>query len=526
MFKISLYFKTISYLKPKQILYQIFYRIKRYLKISINVKRVKFEKINFLKFDENFYNYESYYFKNKFSFLNIKHDFKKNIDWEFSKHGKLWTYNLNYFDFLNQKNISKEESIYLILDFIKKRKLIKIGKDSYPTSIRIVNFIKFVSKYKIDNSKINGFILSDVNRLYNNIEYHISGNHILENCFSLLYASLFFKDFSCYNKAHKILKSELDVQILDDGAHYELSPMYHNILLSRIINLISVCNHDFNINRSLLNLLTEKASKMLSWSFIMTFNETSFPLFNDSTNLISPTLKQINRLAKNNNISFKQISLGESGYRKFSKKNFQIIIDIGNLGPDHQLAHSHADTFNFELYVGRKPFIVDKGISTYEKGDIRKLERSTKSHNTVVVDDKNSSEIWDVFRVANRAKVIEKIEKENYVKAVHNGYKKINVLHSREWFINDKTIKINDKILGSSKLNSNAYFHFHPNRNIKKNKNIIYVDDFNKIIFKNFQSILVEDYNYSSSYNSFKKSKVVKVKFFKELSSEIIINNK
>ena len=43
-----------------------------------------------------------------FTFLNIPHDFSDKIDWNYRSYGKLWTYNLNYFDFLNQEEMSKE----------------------------------------------------------------------------------------------------------------------------------------------------------------------------------------------------------------------------------------------------------------------------------------------------------------------------------------------------------------------------------------------------------------------------------
>ena len=68
---------------------------------------------------ENRFDYENSYFKkdNSFTFLNISHFFSEKINWNFNQFGKLWTYNLNYFDFLNQENISKENGLRLIQDF-------------------------------------------------------------------------------------------------------------------------------------------------------------------------------------------------------------------------------------------------------------------------------------------------------------------------------------------------------------------------------------------------------------------------
>ena len=47
--------------------------------------------------------------------------------------------------------------------------------------------------------------------------------------------------------------------------------------------------------------------------------------------------------------------------------NYELFIDVGNIGPDYQPAHAHSDTFNFELIKGDNPIFVDTGISTYEK---------------------------------------------------------------------------------------------------------------------------------------------------------------
>ena len=73
-----------------------------------------------------------------------------NLDWNYNVFGKLWTYNLNYFDYLNQENITKEQGIYLINDFIKNREIIIDGFEPYPISLRAINWIKFLSRYQIN----------------------------------------------------------------------------------------------------------------------------------------------------------------------------------------------------------------------------------------------------------------------------------------------------------------------------------------------------------------------------------------
>ena len=89
-------------------------------------------------------------------------------------------------------------------------------------------------------------------------------------------------------------------------------------------------------------------------------------------------------------------------------RDLKIIYDAGNIGPSYQPGHSHAQSLSFELsYKGKKVF-VNSGISEYENSKIRFFQRSTASHNTVEINNMNSSSISLSFRVARRAKVYDR----------------------------------------------------------------------------------------------------------------------
>ena len=65
--------------------------------------------------------------------------------------------------------------------------------------------------------------------------------------------------------------------------------------------------------------------------------------------------------------------------------NYQVILDVAEIGPIYQPGHSHADTLSFELAKGQK-LIVNSGISSYENRCY--LQRSTKLHSTVEISEK------------------------------------------------------------------------------------------------------------------------------------------
>ena len=53
-----------------------------------------------------------------FRFLNREKRFGDSIRWDYCGFGKLWNYNLNYFDFLNQPEMRIDRGFGLMQDFI------------------------------------------------------------------------------------------------------------------------------------------------------------------------------------------------------------------------------------------------------------------------------------------------------------------------------------------------------------------------------------------------------------------------
>jgi hypothetical protein len=468
---------------------------------------------------------DSYFHKDRlFIFLNRKYYFSKQIDWNFSNFGKLWTYNLNYFEFLNQKKITVEIGLNLIFDYIKNDKSIVEGKEPYTISLRGMNWIKFLSENKIKNEQIDKVLYRHYNILLKNLEFHLLGNHLLENAFSLLFASYYYQDEVFYNKSKSLLILELDEQILADGAHYELSPMYHKIIFNRLLDSLHLIkNNIIWTNIEFTAFLENKASLMHSWLINITYKDGTVPMVNDSAPCISASSFDLFYYSNLLKIPYKQLKLTDSGYRKFVSDDFELFMDCGNIGPDYQPGHAHSDTFNFELIKKGMPVIVDTGISTYEKDSIRKFERSTESHNTVVINNEDQSKVWGGFRVANRAKIIQLIEQDNFIMSTHNGYKKKNIFHTRKFSYKRNVVIIEDLISRSTNYNAVAYFHLHDvfDLPIVKNSQIILPGI--KILFSDNLDIKIEEYDLAKGFNLTKKAYKIKVIFDKKLKTIIYL---
>ena len=452
-----------------------------------------------------------------FTFLNRKTEFGNEVDWSFNHFGKLWTYNLNYFDFINQSEISEEASIGLINSYLDNYHLLKDGLESYPTSLRIMNLIQY--QLRLKNSQVNALIYSDTCRLVKNLEYHLMANHLLENGFAILMSGYYFSLDKWIDRGEDLLSIQLEEQIEEDGAHFELSPMYHAIILSRILDILMVYQTLNNEESSLILQLKQYATRMLTWLNNMTFSDGTFPLVNDAAFGITYSTSELNEYGKSMGVGVKSDRCVTDTYRMIRASKYELFIDVNDIGPSYQPGHAHADTFNFVLYVDGKPSIVDTGTSTYEAGSVRDYERSTAAHNTVEIAGLNSSEVWAAFRVGKRATVIALEEGENFIKGVHNGYDRIGSKHKRLWTWTERSIVIEDDIIG--RVNEGiAYFHLHPDVEITAVEPPYILTDHCRVAFSS-NTVEVSEYQYAPQFNVRIPAKVIKVFFRDHLETRI-----
>ena len=323
--KIKLLINTVIHLRAIQIYYRFYYFSRKRL-FRYNVEKRIIHDFNPIVW-KNRIDYDNSYFKkeNSFTFLNISHSFHDKINWNINQFGKLWTYNLNYFDFLNQEGMSKEIGINLINDYIKNDKTLKDGKEPYPISLRGINWVKFLSNNQFKDKLINNTLYFHYCILFENLEYHLLGNHLLENAFSLLFGAYYFQDEKLYNKSIDLLFSELNEQVLEDGAHFELSPMYHQIILSRLLDGIQLIKLNSEWKKDeLLLFLESKASLMVSWLKNITYINGEIPMVNDATFGITTQSNELFSYAEEIGITDNQITFSDSGYRKIRTNNFEL----------------------------------------------------------------------------------------------------------------------------------------------------------------------------------------------------------
>jgi hypothetical protein len=354
------------------------------------------------------------------------------------------------------------------------------------------------------------------------VENHLGANHLLENGFSLLFGAFYFHDEKLFQRAENILLKELQKQILSDGAHIELSTMYHRIILLRVLDCINLMKNKRTENNKLEELLKEKASAMLSWLNNMTFRNGDMPNFNDSVKDEAPSPAQLNAYAKQLGVYADSIALTESGYRKFTFSKYEMIVDASNIMPSYNPGHTHADMLSFCLNVNDKPVIVDCGTSTYENSSRRIFERSTAAHNTVSVDGLEQSDMWASFRMGRRARILDTVTEENSFASTLIGFTGTGIAHKRLWTFLPDQIAITDYILDNHPHSSKAYLHFHPYSKVECGADKVLCDNF-VITFKNHNQLVLEEYDFAEGFNLVRKAKVAVISFSNQLDTEIIL---
>jgi uncharacterized heparinase superfamily protein len=541
----SLYFYTIRYLKPQQIYRRLLFRL-----VSPRVDAKKSPELRVISFRSNDFSSDasqpigflpvaqrqpSLLDAETFVFINQAGSLP-SLGWDGQAKGKadpvskLWRYNQHYFDDLNaagaEQRVNWHQAL-LLRWFAENPPGLGVGWDPYPTSLRLVNWVKWElagKSHKLlgsqgqplsgphtvlqshDRSRQNALpdvcvqsLAVQARWLMQRIEWHLLGNHLFANAKALVFVGVFFSGDEAQRwlkTGLKIIADELSEQVLKDGGNFERSPMYHAIFLEDLLDLINIAQaYPGVLPEQQVVSWVETASKMLGWLNTMTHPDGEIAFFNDAAIGIAPNPKQLQTYAMRLNVlvglqksgsnaslgdevidffatNLNMVHLSDSGYVAVTNRDAAVFLDVAPIGPDYLPGHAHADTLSFELSLFGERVFVNCGTSAYGTGEVRQFERSTAAHNTVMINDQNSSEVWGGFRVARRAYprelVIDKLSDGMIVSCAHDGYKRLKgkPIHRRSWRFRGASLVVEDRVEGHFDF-AFAYFHIHPSIRIE-----------------------------------------------------------
>lgn len=519
--KLKTIYHTVKHLKFIQVYYQLKYRIVRPKPLSRYGGGYTSDAFHRLSFRKDVPVDPCWDGRMSFQFLNTELEFESEVNWTEQRHGKLWNYNLQYANYLHQADIANEVKAALMRSQYEWLDDGRLPLEPYPVSLRAMNMMRWISRSNGRNVELVHYVYAELNFLSKRLEHHLLGNHLLENAFALMMGGAFFGQLQWTAIGQGILEQELEEQVLLDGAHFELSPMYHQIILFRVLELLDWYAMWEGKDGGFEEYLRAKASDMLAWLEQVSFDNGDIPHFNDSSDGISYPTAWLTDYAERLGVVASDKSLGESGYRSVSTPNYELKIDFAQVGPSYQPGHAHADALSFVLYHNNKPLLVEQGTSTYQIGRRRSLERSTEAHNTVVVNGQNQSQVWGGFRVAKRAKTtILQDGTHGVYEAKHDGYKGYGAVHHRSFVIEDNRLSIQDVL--SSDEEGIAYFHLHPSTLIEDVRHDeITLNDGVTMLLRDFDRLFFEDYHLAVGFNRYTLAKRIGISFRGQLTTII-----
>jgi len=357
-----------------------------------------------------------------FCFLNVTNRLgssPEKVDWCPAGVSRLWRYNLHYFDYLRQADYPADCKLELMRSWVKNHPQgSRPGWEPFTTSLRIVNwvFLLHTQTRVCEEDPLIRSLFEQLLWLEKNDERHILANHYFENLKALLFGGVFFSGRDAgrwLRRATDAIAEQLEEQTLADGGHYERAPQYHCLMVENYLDIVNLVQSNAQLfDDDFLERVRSAASVGLNWLNAVTFPDGTIPLFNDSAFGSAPTSAELQTYAsklfgydcgENQGVAqiFEKPASGLYGVRGARD---MFIIDCGEIGPSYQPGHTHCDFLSYELMLADQRIVVDTGVYEYEPGEMRHLVRSTRAHNTVMLDGAEQSEIWGEFRVARTAK--------------------------------------------------------------------------------------------------------------------------
>ncbi|MEN8130902.1 MAG: alginate lyase family protein [Pseudomonadota bacterium] len=423
-------------------------------------------------------------------FLNVTYDVSEASAWNHEGWDKLWLYNLHYFDDLNAAEAEQRVNWHrgLVARWVAENSPgVGNGWEPYTLSLRIVNWMKWALAGNSMESDWLESLALQLRWLRSRLEWHLLGNHLWANAKALVFGGLFFEGDEAdawLVEGLAIIERELAEQVLEDGGHFERSPMYHAIVVGDLLDLVNAAAAwPGRISSITSTKWVETAESMLLWLRGMSHPDGRIGFFNDAAFDIAPDYAALAEYAAHVGVLpapetevGRILKFPQTGYVRLEQKEAICLLDVAPVGPDYLPGHAHADTLSFELSVYRQRIIVNGGTSRYGAGAERLRERGTAAHSTVQIDGADSSEVWGGFRVARRAHPfgleVEETPDCIDIACAHDGYRRLDgrPVHRRRWHWSDGLLEVVDVIEGGFR-EAVARFHLHPDVSIERNGN-------------------------------------------------------
>lgn len=405
-------------------------------------------------------------------------------------------------------------------------------------AIRAINIIWSLNLLTACGCLTDRFVKRVIKQLYyhglfieNNLEKIDNGsntNHLVSNYLGLFYIGTFLPEFDRALKwrtiGHKGLEEEMEAEVFTDGADYENSISYHRLVTEMFLHAGIIAK---NNQTDFSNEYYERLNNMIRFSQSATGNSGKTMLIGDNdsgviinlSNSISSSHNDIINIAAayfdypvenhikatpdlcwftspekfesyldKNKVKATSNLYKESGYAFLRSEKYHLSFNANKVKETHLAGHKHNDNLSITLEYNNQQFLIDPGTYCYTSDPKnRNSSRSTSSHNTVMIDNKEQSPILNnrLFYLNDKSRNVTDLwintKELKAVSAYHHGYlrNKSGIIHRRTLYAFEqlKSFSIQDNIRGNDNKNHDITTTFvTPFKNIFHKNNAIIIE--------------------------------------------------
>lgn len=497
----------------------------------------------------------------------VPYTFEKEIDWNFyPKDDPEWMYMLSrnaYISCLAKAYVLTQEESYrayainIIEDFIDHNPLTVERKATswrtIDTAIRCEHWIlaveifhqmnpleaSFLAKFK-ESLQIQGEYLVEEHNSFRRLS-----NWGVIGCAGLYAIGTYLKNIEFIQTAVARVEENISFQILEDGFHWEQSPMYHNevgisimsILInsrgqwpvpqnglwavekmtyanfySKMPNHLQLAQSDSDCT-DLRDVITRGA--YLCQDAVLKFGGYAMLDFDSAWICGEKAIQVYDKLEVQEPLET-SIELGTSGnyYLRsgWGEDDSYCHFRCGAIGS----GHGHADLLHVDLFAKGKSILVDSGRYTYVNKEERKRLKAPSAHNTTVIDQVEFTTCVDSWAFGTCARYSQSpmVERGGYVMAqgTNLGYLSLpngGIVHNRKVLMLDPELFVLVDVYGGiGTHNYHQYYHCNSNAKVevKNQQAILEIDDLQVQVAMLGDGIkgVVSEELYSPHYNELK----------------------
>jgi uncharacterized heparinase superfamily protein len=412
----------------------------------------------------------------RFTYVGRELDYSDGIRWHDPAVSPLWAFNLHYLgsvlDLVLAERVADAHRILAAWAADFGDRWNPVAWHPYPASLRLTNLcLAAADRGSFDalGPDTGALAATHAAFLLRHLERDLRGNHLLENACALLVASVCLQGplaLRCGAVARELLAAEIPEQVRADGSHFELSPMYHLIVMQRCLQALALLDRNEPLARATLAPAVARMARFLAGILCP---DGDIPPVGDAVREFAPPAAALLALAERLTGTRPAppaagiTSFDDAGLHVFRDHRTWAIFDAGPVCADYLPGHGQADSLTVEVWCDGACVVGDPGVHEYT-GPERAWGRSSRAHSTLTVNDADTSEVYGSFRVGGRAQITRVIREACAVTAMLKPFGVAAHLTRRVQFAGppDGGIEILDSASLPSDSTARARLHLHP----------------------------------------------------------------